>query len=191
MGMAINYKICPQCGSKNALKIIYGYPSHELFEEAEQGKVMLGGCCISEDSPEFACRDCNKQWSRKEVVETSFKSITKIKAFVGGYFGSNYNVEIDFVNLRVFWAEGFNEEIQLVKNITHTEAEDFVFKLQFTNLLNWKSKYVDIDILDGTQWSIDIETDKRKIHLYGSNKLPKTWIMFYSLIEDFIGKPFA
>jgi len=191
MGMTINYKICPQYGSKNTLRIIYGYPSYELFEEAEQGKVMLGGCCITDDSPEFACKDCNKEWNRKEVVEISYENITKIKTFVGGYFGPNYNVELDFLDLKVFWAEGFNEEIQFVKNITHTEAKDFVSRLKLTNLLNWKRKYVDIDILDGTQWSIDIETDKRKIHLYGSNNFPKTWAMFCSLIEDFTGKPFA
>ena len=44
--MAINYKQCLNCGSKNSLKIIYGEPSFELYQEVDAGKVKLGGCCI-------------------------------------------------------------------------------------------------------------------------------------------------
>lgn len=36
--------ICPKCKSKNIISIVYGYPSSELFELSEQGKVKLGGC---------------------------------------------------------------------------------------------------------------------------------------------------
>ena len=36
--------ICPKCKSKNIIPIVYGYPSSELFELSEQGKVKLGGC---------------------------------------------------------------------------------------------------------------------------------------------------
>ncbi len=56
-----NYK-CPFCGSKNVLEIVYGYPSNELFEEAKAGKVLLGGCCIYDDSPNRVCKDCKKEW---------------------------------------------------------------------------------------------------------------------------------
>jgi len=44
--VAVNYKKCPKCGSKNSVKIVYGMPSFKLFQEAEAGKVKLGGCCI-------------------------------------------------------------------------------------------------------------------------------------------------
>lgn len=36
--------ICSKCKSKNIIPIVYGYPSSELFELSEQGKVKLGGC---------------------------------------------------------------------------------------------------------------------------------------------------
>lgn len=49
--MSISYKQCPNCGSKDTSKIIYGYPSHEIFIEAEAGKVKLGDCCILEINP--------------------------------------------------------------------------------------------------------------------------------------------
>jgi hypothetical protein len=51
--MAVNYKKCPKYGSKNSVKIVYGMPSFKLFQEAEAGKVKLGGCCIIEGGPEY------------------------------------------------------------------------------------------------------------------------------------------
>ena len=57
------YKQCPKCGSKNSGEIIYGMPSYELFQEAEAGKVKLGGCCIGENDPDYFCKDCGHEWS--------------------------------------------------------------------------------------------------------------------------------
>jgi len=34
------------------VKIIYGYPDEDLFEEAERGDVALGGCCRPLGSPD-------------------------------------------------------------------------------------------------------------------------------------------
>ena len=54
--MAINYKICPKCGSKDTVKILYGYPSGEGIMLEAAGKVKLGGCLIDiEYSPEYHC----------------------------------------------------------------------------------------------------------------------------------------
>lgn len=55
-------KTCPKCKSKNVRKIMYGYPSYEAFEKAEAGKIVLGGCCISPDNPDYGCLDCKHQW---------------------------------------------------------------------------------------------------------------------------------
>ena len=49
---------CPTCGSRRAVPIVYGYPTSELFEEAERGDVRLGGCVIGTESPDYECRDC-------------------------------------------------------------------------------------------------------------------------------------
>lgn len=45
---------CAFCGSL-ARPIIYGLPSPDLFEAAEQGSVELGGCVIDEGHPDWAC----------------------------------------------------------------------------------------------------------------------------------------
>ncbi len=39
---------CPKCGGK-VVKIVYGEPCPELFEQAERKEVVLGGCCINLD----------------------------------------------------------------------------------------------------------------------------------------------
>ena len=50
---------CPQCGSKSVLEIVYGMPEPSLFEDAEQGKVILGGCCIEEGQANYGCGTCD------------------------------------------------------------------------------------------------------------------------------------
>lgn len=67
--MAINYRQCPKCGSKDTLKIIYGMPTHEAFEGAEVGKFKLGGCYITVNGPEHSCKDCEYEWSREQAIE--------------------------------------------------------------------------------------------------------------------------
>lgn len=66
--MTINLKQCPKCGSKNSVPIVYCMPGPELFEEAEAGKVKLGGCCIIDGNPEFHCNNCGLEWNRDEAL---------------------------------------------------------------------------------------------------------------------------
>lgn len=39
--------------------IIYGFPTAALFEEAQAGRVKLGGCMIEAESPDYACPRCD------------------------------------------------------------------------------------------------------------------------------------
>ena len=45
---------CPICGAP-AVEIAYGYPSLELFDAADRGEVVLGGCVIGDFSPTHMC----------------------------------------------------------------------------------------------------------------------------------------
>ena len=49
---------CPNCGSKSIVRIVYGLPGPELFEKAERGEVMLGGCIITGNDPAHGCLEC-------------------------------------------------------------------------------------------------------------------------------------
>lgn len=52
--------ICPKCNSHKLKKIIYGYPSPELIEAYEKGEIILGGCCIEDNSPFYKCSNCGE-----------------------------------------------------------------------------------------------------------------------------------
>jgi hypothetical protein len=43
-----------------------------LFQEAQAGKVKLGGCCIIEGSPEYYCKDCNNEWNREQALDIAY-----------------------------------------------------------------------------------------------------------------------
>jgi len=63
------YPKCPKCQSENTIPIGYGLPTSEAEEEAREGKVILGGCCITPDSLRWHCPDCEHEWvgrSRKK-----------------------------------------------------------------------------------------------------------------------------
>lgn len=63
----MNEKYCPRCKSNNIIPIIYGYPTAEMFDDSDNDKCILGGCCISstEDDPSLKrnhCNDCGFEW---------------------------------------------------------------------------------------------------------------------------------
>ena len=62
--MSKTKKICPECGSKNIIPIVYGFPGSELMEEEYEGKIKLGGCCISPGIPKYYCKDCQHEFGR-------------------------------------------------------------------------------------------------------------------------------
>ena len=52
--------VCPECGKK-LIPIIYGYPAPEMLDSEKNGvEYILGGCCVSVDSPTHYCKHCEK-----------------------------------------------------------------------------------------------------------------------------------
>ncbi|MBR74737.1 MAG: hypothetical protein CL872_07370 [Dehalococcoidaceae bacterium] len=58
--------ICHNCKGKNIARFVFGLPSQEFLKEyrkeENQGKFVLGGCCVSNDDPKFVCNDCSYEW---------------------------------------------------------------------------------------------------------------------------------
>lgn len=190
--MAINYKLCPNCGSTNVLGILYGMPTHEAFLKAEAGEMKLGGCCITDCDPEYYCKECEHEWDKKQSIDYAYNQIETIIASVGGYFGGYFEVEINLKSRELTWKHfgGGNEE-SYIKVIRSTTAEKILKELKVIDLLNWKSEYVDQYILDGTQWSIEIVRKGRNIKKHGSNMYPKEWDAFCKLMKNTSGKKFG
>lgn len=188
--MAVSYKQCPKCGSKNSLEIIHGIrPS---LQEAEAGKVKLGGYSIIEGGPEHFCEDCNNEWNQEQAIDSAYSKIIAIKASVGGYFGGYYNVEIELNNLKTTWTHGGHgkEEETIHKKIRAATATRFIEQMKMVDLLNWKSKYIEPGVCDGTQWGVEIVTDVRTISKYGDNKFPDEWDMFCKSVSSLTGRKF-
>ena len=53
---------CPSCQSEEVVPIEFGFPSPEMVEAADRGKIKLGGCCVEVDDPEWHCNDCEHEW---------------------------------------------------------------------------------------------------------------------------------
>lgn len=56
-------RTCPCCGGK-VVPILYGEPSSETFEKADRGEIVLGGCIIFADMPEYQCTGCGAQFRK-------------------------------------------------------------------------------------------------------------------------------
>ena len=52
---------CPKCGSTKIATFLYGMPafSDQLQKDLDEGKIVLGGCCISDDDPTWQCTACS------------------------------------------------------------------------------------------------------------------------------------
>ena len=54
--------LCPDCMSRDIVPIVYGLPAIQLHHAALRGEVLLGGCWISGDDPQWSCRVCGRRF---------------------------------------------------------------------------------------------------------------------------------
>jgi len=59
---------CPECKSKNVAWIQWGFVeiTESLERELDQGKITLGGCCVSDNDPKWECNDCYHRWGERD-----------------------------------------------------------------------------------------------------------------------------
>ncbi len=190
--MAINDKQCPKCGSKNTMGILYGMPTHEAIKKAEAGEIKLGGCCMIVGGPEYSCKDCEHEWNKLEALEGAYDKIEGLKASVGGFFEGYYNVDVNLSTLQVSWSHWVGGEEETNQKKMHPKtAKKFIEELKNVNLLNWRAKYIEPGVLDGTHWSAEIIINGRNIKKHGDNKFPDEWDAFCKLIRGITRKSFS
>ena len=200
---------CPNCGSTNTARYIYGYPLYdeEMQKRLDEGKWVLGGCCISsveidgqqiDTMPARKCNDCKKDFASAPILYTQKKDlaedyrdiVTCIKFSVGGFFGGYTEITIR-KNDKGAWVKAQKtldyEELPDPKQITQGKWMKIVNKLYCEMYLHeWKKEYVDPCVLDGTQWSLDISlTNKRVRHYHGSNDYPPYWNELKKIFREF------
>ena len=118
--------------------------------------------------------------TKAEVKGQEFnESLRLMKKFVfeyGGFCSGYETHSYTFVGEKVLFEfrHGFGQEpfdLPVYESIT---KEEFLGRLAELHIGEWKKNYVNPSILDGTQWSIDIEYegDRKPVHIDGSNKFP-------------------
>lgn len=60
---------CPECGQAPLASILYGMPAfdEELEQKMNEGRITLGGCCVSDDDPSWECTHCGLKIFRRQV----------------------------------------------------------------------------------------------------------------------------
>lgn len=55
---------CPQCKSTSIAEILWGFPpiSDFLQEEIKKKNIVLGGCIITDNDPQWECNSCHHRW---------------------------------------------------------------------------------------------------------------------------------
>ena len=54
--------VCPLCGGA-LIPIVYGYPGPGLMDEADAGRVRLGGCVVMGNDPAWECTVCERSFN--------------------------------------------------------------------------------------------------------------------------------
>ena len=53
--------VCPKCGEKAGVEILYGYPGGRISSNN-----ILGGCIVYEHSPKYGCLQCSHRWGLRD-----------------------------------------------------------------------------------------------------------------------------
>lgn len=63
---------CPECKGNNVALIFWGYPADMdvIKEELEKKEIVLGGCLITDDDPQWECNSCLHRWGDADHNES-------------------------------------------------------------------------------------------------------------------------
>jgi hypothetical protein len=125
------------------------------------------------------------------LLDKDYKNIKRIEASIGGYFGTSYTFKVEFDRGEVIWeASGDDFEPALMIQMDIEGMNTFIEAIRKCRVLSWKRKYVDLNVLDGTQWVLEIQYNDILIKKSGSNDYPEEWDGFCEVIQKLTGKPF-
>jgi len=115
------------------------------------------------------------------------EKINRFYFSIGGFFGGYDSIEINKNDTPIKYIhshsiKGNNDEYVISKE----QLNDFLEKIFNNKVLKWKNKYHDNNILDGTQWKLEMDfKDLPKFDSYGSNEYPSNWKIIFTIINDY------
>ena len=113
------------------------------------------------------------------------EEVQSITVEYGGFYGGTERRVIkhngEQISVERFFYNGAVDD-----GITLYKAKNWPGLLEDIKALikDWKEEYNNPDVLDGTQWSLDIKyADGREKHYWGSNLFPDNFEAFLKVIE--------
>ena len=173
-------KNCPKCQSKKIIPILYGMPTEKAVQDSDAGKLKIGGCCMDEGSPEWFCSSCTHEFGClfgvDDLDEIDIIQPLNMEFSIGGFFGGRYFIRLENDILEYGESVGHpdNGYIKLSISPSKQKWKNFKKKLDAIDVWSWKNEYNNPNVLDGTQWELEIDYGDQKIKSYGSNLYPGT-----------------
>lgn len=125
--------------------------------------------------------------------QEAYEVIYFIKAEIGGFDGPSYQVKVDLDGGKVSSISSenifdiqYHEDFSIAKHAIN-ELRKNLFEAQ---LLEWKNRYENPYIFDGTSWQITIKLFHDQIIKSGNNEYPERWGTFCTAISKVSGLPF-
>ncbi len=208
------YTRCPFSGNSNTAELIYGYPAFDakMQQNLASGKWALGGCCMDATEingemvslqPARRCNACKKDFGTNPILTDKktgkaedYKDIvTSVELSIGGFFDGwteisiKKNKEGAFVEVSPSTFRILEDDLRLDHQISCEEWDKFMDTLYGRMYLHeWKKKYVDPEVMDGTQWTLKIKmTGGRKRTYEGDNDYPPYWRGLLNLLREVSG----
>jgi hypothetical protein len=186
-------KICPKCGSNQASKIQYGYPSSEAIEDAIQGKIVLRDYTIPINAPTIACNACEYEWGGD--IDRLIEVIIYFKASIEGCFGPIICFEVDnqtgSLTYQVQESIYSSPSVHDRKIATPDTWNQLVKGLQHCDFEYWLDDYRNYSVIDGTHWKVEVNFDDGTvISKGGSNAYPGRWKYFCKMLSKISGHSF-
>lgn len=121
---------------------------------------------------------------KTDYSDSDYAKIKAVKASYGGYSQGYCDVEIDFKSGSVSWEHFVNRKERMA---SQSEIDKFIKTLKKVKVLDWKAEYIDSEILDGDQWSVELFMEDEVIRKGGSNDYPDKWNEFRKAVSKIIG----
>ena len=139
--------------------------NREYLERAKVAYAEVGGEC-----------KLTKAEMKDQEFNESLKLMKKFEFEYGGFPSGYETRSYTIVGEKVLFdlRHSFSQKPFDLSDYEPVTKEEFLEGLAELHIGEWKKNYVNPSILDGTQWSIDIEYegDRKPVHIYGSNAFP-------------------
>lgn len=150
--------------------------TREYLDRAKAALVEAGGEYIP-----------NQAEQRVIDFDNNIEFISKIRFDIGGFFTGNQIFTYTISGDKVTWDRGGFSFVDFkLPDYTPETKQELLDAFRDLHIGEWKHKYVDPYVLDGTQWGLEIEysNGRKTAKYYGSNAYPFNFDEFSEFMGD-------